>query len=866
MIPEAARLPARSRRKAAFVAAFALISRITVAGAPPSVDCNRNGTGDDEDIAARIRFDAPERVVVTDIADDRDLIPSFVITADLDRDGDEDTVVLKARTGHIALIPNVDGRRPGTPVLLGVREPAGLISDDPRSVAVADLDGDGHLDLAVANFATNTVSLLWGRGPFEFEEPESIVVPDGPVSIVPGDFGLDTRTELAVACTLSRDVVFLRGGRGRSVELTTRVAAGSAPSMMVQGDLDADQRPDLVIAAAADDAVTVLWNSTSTPGVPSFSGSTRFDGLDEPASIALADFDRDGRLDVAAANRSAPNVSVFRGRGAREFHLGVNFWAGDRPMAIAPLDYDADGAMDLAVANTSGTGIVLLRNRGDGAFELARSVEPVTSATHVAAADFSRDRFPDLVATTSDPRSVVIWSNRSGGFPVPGNPVLELPLRTFAVGDIDRDGSVDLIVAHWPENVIEAMVQREPASFESTSTFDAAGFVGSLELADLDRDGAPEIIVDAADNRILIARNDGRGGFLPEILDLTRAGDIVAVEDLDGDGSTDLVVRDPGVGIFWLPNDRAGGFRVEDRRMLPAGNPVAFGDLDGDGSIDIVDTTTSVPLDEMLVWLHRGGGSYESRRQARPRNLRGLAMLHDLDGDGYRDLLYPDGDALAVARNRGDGGLMATVTRFPTGSAIGTCIACFAVLDLDLDGRADIALKDSFGLGVLHSTGRFAFLSASGSRLGATMVRYSDFDGDGDDDALVLTDRTLRLIRNETPRPTSRDDNENSVPDECEGRPFHRGDANGDGRVDLADAVRVLAYLFLGDDVPGCREAADIDNDGSIALVDAVQLLDHLFRGGAPPAIPGPSPRRCAPDPDAPGSARDLGCADYTAC
>ena len=97
---------------------------------------------------------------------------------------------------------------------------------------------------------------------------------------------------------------------------------------------------------------------------------------------------------------------------------------------------------------------------------------------------------------------------------------------------------------------------------------------------------------------------------------------------------------------------------------------------------------------------------------------------------------------------------------------------------------------------------------------------------------------------------------------------FSRGDGNGDGVLELTDAIIILNYLFLGGGEPACLEAADSDNDASVSLTDGVLILTYLFRGGNAPALPGPPgvDSGCGPDTDIPGSVGDLGCETYTGC
>ena len=97
---------------------------------------------------------------------------------------------------------------------------------------------------------------------------------------------------------------------------------------------------------------------------------------------------------------------------------------------------------------------------------------------------------------------------------------------------------------------------------------------------------------------------------------------------------------------------------------------------------------------------------------------------------------------------------------------------------------------------------------------------------------------------------------------------FSRGDGNGDGVLELTDAIIILNYLFLGGDEPACLEAADSDNDASVSLTDGVLILTYLFRGGNAPALPGPPgvDSGGGPDTDIPGSVGDLGCGTYNGC
>ena len=107
---------------------------------------------------------------------------------------------------------------------------------------------------------------------------------------------------------------------------------------------------------------------------------------------------------------------------------------------------------------------------------------------------------------------------------------------------------------------------------------------------------------------------------------------------------------------------------------------------------------------------------------------------------------------------------------------------------------------------------------------------------------------------------------EGYVSDLCRRLPFHRGDGNDSGRLDISDALFILAFVFDRGRSPPCTEAADTNNDGALDISDGVLILNHLFVGQEPLAPPGPPPAPCDWDGDPFGSEKDLGCTSYSSC
>ncbi|MGH9362306.1 MAG: FG-GAP-like repeat-containing protein, partial [Thermoanaerobaculia bacterium] len=243
----------------------------------------------------------------------------------------------------------------------------------------------------------------------------------------------------------------------------------------------------------------------------------------------------------------------------------------------------------------------------------------------------------------------------------------------------------------------------------------------------------------------------------------------------------------------------------------------------------------------------------------------------DLDGDRRLDLVAgarrsgADPPRLLLFRNRGDGALDPAALILEHAG-----LSSLSAGDVDADGDPDLVADAAGGrIAVLVNRGDASFAAPLYFHAGGSpIVVPRDLDGDGNTD-LAWFNRYqpgLSIIPRPVVPPASKDLNRDGVPDECEDPPFHRGDPNGDGKNDLADAIALFEHLYLGGDAPSCLETADTDDDGAIDLSDGIALLSFLFFGGPPPPRPGPTGEPCGTDPDPPGAPGHLGCAEYRQC
>ena len=365
-----------------------------------------------------------------------------------------DTLRLSPSNSPMFIEPNTEG---DMPFFIGLR-PDSLpfapainygAGNYPRSVFCADLDGDGDLDLAVANYVSDNVSILKNNGEGTFESAVNYGAGYNPTSVFCADLDGDGDLDLAVANGFSDDVSILKNNGDGTFQTAVNYGVGLNPRSVFCADLDGDGDLDLALTFGTySDNVSILLNN----GDGTFQSVVHYGAGDYPNSVFCADLDGDYDLDLAVANRNSNNVSILKNNGDGTFQSAGTYDTGNTPYSVFCADLDRDGDLDLAVANANSDNVSILKNNGDGTFQTAVNygVDGVGSDPRsVFCADLDGDNDLELVVANNYSNNISILRNNGNGiFQSAVNYGAGIaPLYVFCE-DLDGDGDRDIAVVN----------------------------------------------------------------------------------------------------------------------------------------------------------------------------------------------------------------------------------------------------------------------------------------------------------------------------------------------------------------------------------------------------------------------------------
>jgi hypothetical protein len=697
---------------------------------------------------------------------------------DLNRDGFDDLLLVKPASDGERLYVLLNDRA-GRFVQAG-EYPVGR---QPTRIVVADFDGNGGLDVIVANYCATSsctgpgnLTVLLARSDGTLESRPNVDLPGRPDGLLVTDFSLDGRPDLVVSAPCNSSgcygggLVALRGHGDGNFEQTFYWPAQLGTGVTLDAsDLDGDSDVDLVFGSSG--SVQII------PGAPG--GGFDADAVTSLVAgysndVSIADLNGDGRPDILDVSSGSGFALGLLGQGGLEFGVTPLSVGGAVVTATTLDDFDDDGRTDIAAVSYYSSFY------GPGA-----------------------DDGSVFLGEEDDAFSEAIPFDATGGYAA-GYGV--------ASGDFDGNGRRDLTVPsiaryQYEYGALGVVLGQGDGSFSDRVTI--PGTEGknpaSVVVGDFNHDGHDDLAyVGGANGTVTIRDGDGRGGF--SSLAASRVYPVgfvpvwVTKADFNGDEEPDLAVANAGGNGFDAPRvgsvsiliGRGNGTFEPYPSLFPGGSPysVAAGDLNNDGRPDLL--VADGQSSEVLVAPNLGDGTFGDARHYAVGRTPFAVAVGDFNGDGNLDFATANIDSADVSVRLGRGDLtFGTEGRFAGGSDVFHLSAG----PTGNDRRVDLVLSMYWGVLVLGNQGAFP-----------------DSDGDGLDDATdPCTDRDHDGF-GEPVGPASACPVDNcpavSNPDQA--------NADGDRRGDACDS---------------CPHSADDDADGDGACDDVDTCLGLVNPG-----------------------------------
>ncbi|MCY2953138.1 MAG: VCBS repeat-containing protein, partial [Planctomycetota bacterium] len=338
--------------------------------------------------------------------------PESVAIADLNGDAKPDIVVPNSLDDNVGvLLGNGDGTFQ-TQRTFAVGHTPGSFGYSPNSVAVGDMNRDGHLDLVTSNYMDDSVSVLLGNGDGTFQEATTFDVASksGPSSATLADLDGDGNLDLVAAYSNKHKVLVLRGNGDGTFPLPSSYECEVTPVNVAVGDLNADGKPDIVVTYLY--GVTVLLGNGNT----SFQDHVHYDNYLSTGDVAIADVNGDGVPDLAAVQYkdNTNRIQLLLGRGDGTFYFGSTLATGNNPNSVASADLNGDAKPDLVVTNwgSNTVGVFLNSTVPPGPDLAAPTPNPSTFATPPA---WTGSAIRMVATTATDPSGVQYFFGCTAG-------------------------------------------------------------------------------------------------------------------------------------------------------------------------------------------------------------------------------------------------------------------------------------------------------------------------------------------------------------------------------------------------------------------------------------------------------------------
>jgi len=396
------------------------------------------------------------------------IMPTVPLTVLVDPGGASSQAVAKPLTGdgHGGLAPIINILPP-----VGAN-PSGLILGP-----IIFMPTIIHMDIGILYRSPGSISVLGADGAGGFNSPITTPVGGTPIAFTPLDFNGDKKLDVAIAVAGANpgspgSIALLPGdGTGKFSAASPPLADGFAPSVLpvgiapsaiVTADFNGDGKADLAVANSGAGNVTVFLGD----GKGGFSSAGTFTAGSNPSALAVGDLNGDGKPDLVVANQGEDTISVLLGDGAGHFAPFVgNIPAGPGPAALAIADFNGDGTADVAVADGGSNTVTFLLGDGSGFLGSAATFQVGANPSSLVVGDFDGDGKPDLAVGSKGDGTVTVLLSSSASITRP------------AITQATKSGKQLLVTGSGFDNGAAVLVDGQPQRTANDSSSPTSSLV-----------------------------------------------------------------------------------------------------------------------------------------------------------------------------------------------------------------------------------------------------------------------------------------------------------------------------------------------------------------------------------------------------
>ena len=564
-------------------------------------------------------------------------------------------------------------------------------------MGIGDINGDGSMDLVVADRTRNQLDILLGNNTGRFTlNSATIIYFTGQPMVYLHDLNGDGKLDIVAIDRPAGGVAHVLLGKGNG---TFQQSVDYSYLPLFLADMDSDGHPDLVCEQYGQGITVAKGNPDGTFGAPSLVAS-----VPPNANLAtIADYNGDGIPDLVFL--TPVGIAAVLGRGNLTYSAPISTVAGVLsnpffpPADLAAGDFDNNGHNDLAMGVDGG--VLILLGNGNGSFASADFYDVGQTVGTAAVADFDGDGRADVAVTVPAPYPRLLLGTGSGGLNLGPDQnqsyTSQTPAGTIRVADFNGDGRPDLLEPSGSNPAGQSVVLSNLGSDKFSAPLGVNG--GDILTADLNSDGRGDLVF-LSEGTITAMLGQANSTFTAVTTPLRYASyGVAAVGDLNHDGKPDLLVFEfPNLRI-WLGN---GDGTFMEPTLLDLGGQVAVttqsvavADIDSDGNNDLVispDPNPAASFEPLLILYGNGDGTFQGPSTIPVSHRYGLISVADVNRDNKPDLVLTDSSGIAVITNLGNRTFSAE-DHYVAGQGISQ----LNVVDVNRDGFPDIVAANSSG-------------------------------------------------------------------------------------------------------------------------------------------------------------------------